>query len=469
MKKITAINWFRKDLRLSDNPSLYEASNYQNVKNIFILDDINSGNYMYGSASKFWLHNSLQSLNNSLDNSISFYKGNPIDVFKDLINRFDISSVYWNRCYEGWEILRDKEIKLFLENNGINVKTFNASLLWEPWEIKKSDNTPYKVFTPFYRRGCLNFKYPREPLQKPKFKNLIKDDKRSIKLDEFRLLTNLKWIKSLEEKWNIGEIQANIKFENFIKNSLNLYKEGRDVPSKESVSKISPHLHFGEISPNQLWYKIKKHSDDDNTDHFCSELGWREFSYSQLYFNPNLPKKNLQPKFDNFPWSENLSNLKAWQKGMTGIPMVDAGMRELWQTGFMHNRLRMITGSFLVKNLLIHWHHGERWFWDCLVDADLASNSAGWQWIAGCGADAAPFFRIFNPVTQGQKFDPQGIYIRKYIPEIAALPNKYLFDPWNAPLSVLKEINIKLGSTYPLPIVDLKTSREKALLAFKSI
>ena len=296
MKKNTAINWFRKDLRLSDNPSLYEASNYQNVQNIFILDDINSGNYMYGSASKFWLHNSLQSLNNSLDNSISFYKGNPIDIFKDLINRFDISSVYWNRCYEGWEILRDKEIKSFLKNNGINVKTFNASLLWEPWEIKKSDNTPYKVFTPFYRRGCLNFKHPREPLQKPKFKNLIKDEKRSMKLDELKLLTNLKWIKSLKEKWNIGEIQANIKFENFIKNSLNLYKEGRDVPSKESVSKISPHLHFGEISPNQLWYKIKKHSDDDNTDHFCSELGWREFSYSQLYFNPNLPKKKSTTK-----------------------------------------------------------------------------------------------------------------------------------------------------------------------------
>ena len=469
MKINTAINWFRKDLRLSDNPSLSKASNYQNVYNIFILDEINSKDYLYGSASKFWLNNSLKSLNNSLDNSLSFYKGNPIDIFKDIISRFEINSVYWNRCYEEWEIKRDTEIKLYLKSRGINVETFNASLLWEPWEISKNDNTPYKVFTPFYRRGCLGYKNPREPLIKPKFKNLLKDEKKSLNLNEFELIPNLKWIKKLRKNWNIGEVQAQIKFENFLKKSINSYKEGRDVPSKESVSKISPHLHFGEISPNQLWYKIRNFGDDKNIDHFCSELGWREFSYSQLYFNPKLPKKNLQSKFDNFPWTNNLSNLTAWQNGMTGIPMVDAGMRELWQTGFMHNRLRMITGSFLVKNLLIHWHYGERWFWDCLVDADLASNSAGWQWIAGCGADAAPFFRIFNPVTQGQKFDPKGIYVRQYIPEIANLPNKYLFDPWNAPSNVLEEANINLGSTYPLPLVDLKTSREKALLAFKSI
>ena len=469
MKINTAINWFRKDLRLSDNPSLSKASNYQNVYNIFILDEINSKDYLYGSASKFWLNNSLKSLNNSLDNSLSFYKGNPIDIFKDIISRFEINSVYWNRCYEEWEIKRDTEIKLYLKSRGINVETFNASLLWEPWEISKNDNTPYKVFTPFYRRGCLGYKNPREPLIKPKFKNLLKDEKKSLNLNEFELIPNLKWIKKLRKNWNIGEVQAQIKFEDFLKKSINSYKEGRDVPSKEAVSKISPHLHFGEISPNQLWYKIRNFGDDKNIDHFCSELGWREFSYSQLYFNPKLPKKNLQSKFDNFPWTNNLSNLTAWQNGMTGIPMVDAGMRELWQTGFMHNRLRMITGSFLVKNLLIHWHYGERWFWDCLVDADLASNSAGWQWIAGCGADAAPFFRIFNPVTQGQKFDPKGIYVRQYIPEIANLPNKYLFDPWNAPSNVLEEANINLGSTYPLPLVDLKTSREKALLAFKSI
>ena len=208
---------------------------------------------------------------------------------------------------------------------------------------------------------------------------------------------------------------------------------------------------------------------DKHIDHFCSELGWREFSYSQLYHNPELPTRNLQPKFDAFPWTDDPVLLKAWQKGQTGIPMVDAGMRELWQTGYMHNRVRMIVGSFLVKNLRLHWHCGERWFWDTLIDADLANNSASWQWIAGCGADAAPYFRIFNPVTQGQKFDPEGVYIRRFIPEIASLPDKYLFSPWEAPESVLNEAGIQLGNTYPHPVVDLKQSREAALAAFQSL
>ena len=223
------------------------------------------------------------------------------------------------------------------------------------------------------------------------------------------------------------------------------------------------------MSPNQLWHGIKNISNDKHVEHFCSELGWREFSYSQLYYNPDLPRKNLQSKFDTFPWRENTNHLHAWQTGKTGIPMVDAGMRELWQTGYMHNRVRMIVGSFLVKNLRLNWHHGERWFWDTLVDADLANNSASWQWIAGCGADAAPYFRIFNPVVQGHKFDPDGKYVRKYIPEIASLPNKYLFSPWEASEVILKQSGIELGSTYPRPTVDLKESRELALTAFKSL
>lgn len=208
-------------------------------------------------------------------------------------------------------------------------------------------------------------------------------------------------------------------------------------------------------------------ADNKHVDHFCSELGWREFSYSQLFFNPELPTKNLQSKFDTFPWVDDSTLLVSWQKGKTGIPMVDAGMRELWQTGYMHNRVRMIVGSFLVKNLRLHWHHGERWFWNTLVDADLANNSSSWQWVAGCGADAAPYFRIFNPVIQGQKFDPDGTYVRHFIPEIASLPNKYLFNPWEAPEDILKETGIQLGSTYPKPIIDLKISRDAALEAFK--
>jgi len=269
--------------------------------------------------------------------------------------------------------------------------------------------------------------------------------------------------------WNIGEIGANNRLTEFLNNGVENYKEGRNIPSKPFVSRLSPHLHFGEISPNQAWHAAKQKGDDTNIDHFCSELGWREFSYTQLYFNPELPNKNLQAKFDLFPWDTDEKKLIAWQKGQTGIPMVDAGMRELWITGAMHNRVRMVVGSFLVKNLLLHWHHGERWFWDCLVDADLASNSASWQWIAGCGADAAPYFRIFNPVTQGQKFDSDGEYIRKYIPEISELPNKYLFNPWEAPQEELDRAGVVIGKDYPKPIIDLKLSRQNALEAFKSL
>ena len=282
-------------------------------------------------------------------------------------------------------------------------------------------------------------------------------------------MPKIRWDKKLQPHWKIGEAGAKERLEDFFQEGLPSYKEGRNLPAKPFVSRLSPHLHFGEISPNQVWYAATFQGKTKDIDHFCSELGWREFSHSLLYYNPTLPVDNLQKKFDNFPWSNDLTRLSAWQKGRTGVPMVDAGMRELWQTGFMHNRVRMITGSFLVKNLLLHWHHGERWFWDTLVDADLANNSASWQWIAGCGADAAPYFRIFNPVTQGQKFDPDGDYVRRYIPEIAALPNKFLFSPWDAPEDLLVDLNITLGETYPKPVVDLKTSRNKALEAFKSV
>ena len=235
------------------------------------------------------------------------------------------------------------------------------------------------------------------------------------------------------------------------------------------MSALSPYLRFGEISPNQVWHAARDLTHDRNVDHFCSELGWREFSYNLLYHNPELPTKNLQSKFDKFPWDQNEDALKAWQKGHTGIPFVDAGMRELWQTGTMHNRVRMVVGSFLVKNLLLDWRHGERWFWDTLFDADLANNSASWQWVAGCGADAAPYFRIFNPVGQGQKFDPEGDYVRQYIPELAALPNKYLFNPWEAPEEVLADAKVVLGKTYPEPIINLSQTRTSALEAFASL
>jgi deoxyribodipyrimidine photo-lyase len=468
MTKKVVIYWFRQDLRISDNPALTQAAKQGDILPIYILDDENAREYAAGSASRWWLHHSLKALNASLGKKLSVYQGKPEIILDYILTCFKVEKIYWNRCYEPWRINRDTKIKEHLKKHGIDVCSFNGSLLWEPWNIKKEDGTPYKVFTPFYRKGCLNADEPRVPLSKPEDVNYV-SDQNQIGIDGLDLLPTIRWDTQLEPRWEIGEVGARKRFEAFTDEGLSSYKDGRNIPAKPYVSRLSPHLHFGEISPNQLWYAARSIGDNGHIDHFCSELGWREFSYSQLYHNPELPRKNLQSKFDAFPWVKNVEYLRVWQTGQTGIPMVDAGMRELWQTGYMHNRVRMIVGSFLVKNLRLHWHHGERWFWDTLVDADLANNSASWQWIAGCGADAAPYFRIFNPVTQGQKFDSDGEYVRKYIPEISFLPNKYLFSPWEAPELILKGAGIKLGSNYPNPIIDLKNSREAALIAFQSL
>jgi deoxyribodipyrimidine photo-lyase len=468
MKEKIAIHWFRQDLRLSDNPALTKAAKHVNILPIYILDNMNAGNYAMGGASRWWLYHSLKALSASLGNTLSVYHGNPQTILDDIFTRFEVEAVYWNRCYEPWRMHRDTYIKEHIKAHGIDVHTCNGSLLWEPWNVKKADGTPYKVFTPFYHNGCFNAEEPRFPLSKPENVNYV-SDQTQIGIDALDLLPKTPWSEQLEPHWEIGEVGAHKRFETFIDEGLFSYKDGRNLPAKPYVSRLSPYLHFGEISPNKLWHAVRSIGDDKHIEHFCSELGWREFSYSQLYHNPELPSKNMQSKFDSFAWVENADNLNAWQTGKTGVPMVDAGMRELWQTGYMHNRVRMIVGSFLVKNLRLHWHHGERWFWDTLIDADLANNSASWQWIAGCGADAAPYFRIFNPVTQGQKFDPDGEYVRQYLPEIAALPDKYLFNPWETPALILKGASIELGSTYPHPVVDLKQSRESALIAFKSL
>jgi len=470
MKKGTAIHWFRQDLRLSDNPALDSAAQYETLIPIYILDEVNSGEFKMGAASKWWLHQSLTKLNESLDGKLLVYQGNPHEILNKLIEEQEVSYVTWNRCYEPWRIDRDKEIKRNFEDKNVAVESFSASLLWEPWTISKDDGTPYRVFTPFYKKGCLNSEEPRLPAGKVDLSNLYLEDLSSGSITDLNLLPTIKWYKSFEEEWNPGEIGAEQNLNSFLDSGLLNYKEGRNFPSQEFVSRLSPHLHFGEISPNEVWYRAKTKEGisgiEKSLAHFHSELGWREFSYYLLYHFPDLPNKNFQEKFDIFPWQENEEFLALWQKGNTGYPIVDAGMRELWQTGYMHNRLRMIVGSFLVKNLLIDWRFGERWFWDCLVDADLASNSASWQWVAGSGADAAPYFRIFNPITQGLKFDPEGEYTKKYVPELRDLPNKYLFSPWEAPENILADAGIELGKNYPKPMVDLKLSRETALEAF---
>jgi len=473
------IMWFRNDLRLSDNPALTKALELGEVMPIYIHDEEIDINRKIGGASKWWLHHSLNALNQSLNHHLNFYCGEPLEILQQLCQKHNIAGILWNRRYEPVLIKKDIAIKKFFKAQNILVESFNGALLWEPQEILKSDKTPYKVFTPYYRKGCLNHSNPRTPLPKPQNLTVFFDKNNPTTIDDLQLLPTIKWDSKMRKYWEIGETHAYQKMQNFVKNKLANYKIGRDFPAQKNVSELSPHLHFGEISPHQIWHyaqtnyqeKLNEKNLDPqkNLDHFLSELGWREFSYYLLYHFPQLPRENFQPRFNNFQWRYNPQFLERWQKGQTGYPIVDAGMRELWQNGYMHNRVRMIVGSFLVKNLLIDWREGEKWFWDCLVDADLASNCASWQWVAGSGADAAPYFRIFNPILQGEKFDGAGEYTRKFVPELKNLPDKFLFQPWEAPTLVLKSAGVDLGVNYPHPIVKVDESRDLALQAFKAL
>jgi deoxyribodipyrimidine photo-lyase len=465
--------WFRQDLRLGDNPALINAlSTGHPVIPLFILDDINCGEWKMGAASRWWLHQSLSSLDENLDNSLCLAKGDPLPIITEIIAQTGARAVFWNRCYEPWRIKRDSNIKKKLRETGIEVKSFNAGLLFEPHEALKPDGTAYRVFTPFYKKGCIE-RNGEPPMPTPFRHNLNLHTYKSLKLSELSLMPSVPWHKSIAAEWHPGEKGGQKRLEQFVEGGLDGYKDGRNFPATSHVSRLSPHLHFGEISPRQAWHAAKAASTvmecEEDGAHFLSELGWREFSNNLLYHFPKITHENFQSKFDAFPWRKNKAHLQKWQQGQTGYPIVDAGMRELWQTGYMHNRVRMIVGSFLVKNLLIHWHHGAKWFWETLVDADLANNSASWQWIAGSGADAAPYFRIFNPVTQGKKFDTDGQYVRRFVPELAGLHNKYIHGPWLAKPEELQQAGISLGIDYPKPIVNLKQSRDRALAAFKTL
>jgi deoxyribodipyrimidine photo-lyase len=439
--------WFRQDLRLSDNPALLAAvESGLPILPVYILDDNNAGAWKMGGASRVWLHHSLNALNKSLNGKLLILRGKADEIIPRLCAAHDVKSVLWNRCYEPWRMTRDSKIKNDLIDRGVNVQSFCASLLWEPWTIAKDDGTPYKVFTPFYRKGCLPKGEPQSPLPAPKSLNLFDHNAPS---DDLKLLPSLPWKDSIIASWSIGEIGAAKCLTQFLEHGISDYKEGRDVPSKQSVSRLSPHLHFGEISPYQIWHAAKHHALsnglESHLDKFHAELGWREFSHSLLYNFHELPTQNWNSRFDNFPWADiDDDKLNAWKFGMTGYPMVDAGMRELYATGYMHNRVRMVVGSFLVKHLRYHWRSGEDWFWDTLFDADLANNAASWQWVAGTGADAAPYFRIFNPTTQMEKFDPNHTYIKKWIPEFGT-------------------------SKYPSPIIDHNEARNAALEAFQAL
>ncbi len=464
---MTTIVWFRQDLRLSDNPALDHAAGEGDILPVFILDQTGDGFAKRGAASNWWLHHSLAALKKELGGLV-LRSGDPRKILKQLIEETGAEAVVWNRCYEPHAVKRDKAIKSALTDDGVSVESFNAALLHEPWTVETGSGGPYKVFTPFWRN--IRTRDPGAPTHKPRNIKLAKA--KSETLADWNLTPSKPdWAKGWSDIWTPGEDGARNRLDNFLRSRLERYPEGRDIPEEDATSRLSPHLHFGEISPRQIWARVKSHAENHAAlskpaDKFLSELAWRDFSYHLLYHFPTLPEKNWKEDFNAFPWSTSRRSLDAWQKGQTGYPMVDAGMRELWQTGVMHNRLRMITASFLIKHLRIHWREGEEWFWDTLVDADLANNAASWQWVAGSGADAAPFFRIFNPITQGEKFDPDGDYIRRYCPELAKLDTKYIHAPWEAPKDALEAAGVNLGEDYPHPIVDHKTAREAALEAY---
>ncbi|HWK96059.1 MAG TPA: deoxyribodipyrimidine photo-lyase [Pseudolabrys sp.] len=466
---MTTLLWFRQDLRLRDNPALAAAAARGRVVPIFILDDTDK-NWAPGAASLWWLHHSLTALRKELG-ALSVYRGDPHKIIPKTMKDADASAVMWNRCYDSHAVARDTALKDRLKKDGFEVQSFNGSLLIEPWDIQTGGGGPYKVFTPYWRaaqaRGFA------APVAKPK-KIDVQQLASSEKLDDWKLLPmKPNWAKGFAKHWTPGEQGALDRFERFIDEDLATYGELRDRPDKPATSRLSPHLHFGEISPRQIYARLAAHQDDKTKSagiaKFMSEIGWREFAHHLLYHFPTLPDANWRDTFDAYPWRTSAKDLRAWQRGQTGYPLVDAGMRELWHTGFMHNRVRMIAASFLIKHLRLDWRLGEQWFWDTLVDADLANNAAGWQWVAGSGADASPYFRIFNPVAQGEKFDPNGDYVRRWCPELSKLPDKFIHAPWKAGNETLKTAGVTLGKTYPKPIVDHDEARKAALEGYKKV
>jgi len=458
LNSMTSLVLFKNNLRINDNDILFDAcKDNKKILPVYILDEKNTDKPL-GSSSKYWLHKSLESLNNKLNNNLQVFKGDTIKIIRSLLDLHSINQIYCEEPFLSMDITLFDKLQNLCSLNNIDLNTRNCTLLWKPYHILKSDDTPYKVFTPFYRRGCLTSTVPQKPVGGPSAINYY-SCLNNTSIDQLELLDNFPWHEKFDNIWKIDEEGAMYIFKDFIDTKINDYKLERDFPALNKNSKLSPYIRFGLISINRMWYELDKLIPNKSIDHFKSELGWREFSYYLLYHFPHLQYENMQAKFNNFEWENSNKHFEAWKKGCTGYPIVDAGMRELWQTGFIHNRTRMVVASFLVKNLLIDWRLGEKWFWDCLVDADYASNVASWQWVAGTGADAAPYFRIFNPILQGKKFDTDGKYIRHYVPELNSLPEKYLNEPW--------EIDHKLS--YPKPIIDYSYSRQRALEKYERI
>ena len=467
-----ALVWFRQDLRLSDNPALAAAVERGNsVIPVFIWSPKEEGVWSPGGASKWWLDRSLSALATDLEkrgSKLVIRRGPSAAALRQLLAESGATSVFWNRRYEPAAIARDTELKAELRERGIEGKSFNGTLLFEPWAIQNSTGQPFRVFTPFWR-ACLSKACAQAAADAPTRLRAPGTWPRTLALAELKLAPAIDWASGLREAWKPGESGAQRELQRFQATALDEYQEGRDKPGVTGTSRLSPHLHFGEIGPGQIWRALNQGKTNAASGAYLRQLSWREFAHHVLYHFPDSPQQALRPEFSAFPWKTDPQSLHAWTQGKTGYPLVDAGMRELWHTGWMHNRVRMVAASFLVKHLLTGWQEGAAWFWDTLVDADLANNTLGWQWVAGCGADAAPYFRIFNPVVQGEKFDPSGNYVRQWVPELAALPDEWLHKPWKASASVLAKAGIELGATYPAPIVDHEQARARALAALSGM
>lgn len=438
---------------------------------VYMLDEAGG----LGGASAWWLHHSLTALAGELEAlgaPLILRRGAPGEALADIIGQTGATGLYWNRRYTPRGVAVDTDIKTRFGGEGVTVRSFKASLLAEPWEVATKSGGPFKVLTPFWRTVQAEI-VPAAPLPAPKALNAgprIGSDG----LDEWGLLpSGPDWAVGLREAWQPGERGATERLQAFAEHGVGGYGDRRDFPAERATSRLSPHLRWGEVSPRQVWHAVSaaaaRGGAEQDADGYLRQLAWREFSYHLLYHAPDLPEAPWRPAFEAFPWRRDEGGFRAWTWGLTGYPIVDAGMRELWHTGWMHNRVRMIAASFLVKDLLIDWRAGARWFWDTLVDADLANNSASWQWVAGSGADAAPYFRIFNPVTQGEKFDPDGAYVRRWVPEVRGLPSAYVHKPWTAPPHILEDAGVILDRTYPAPIVDHAHARQRALQAYATI